>query len=130
MLIEGIKKKCEEIAQGNNGRIRPGEVSIRGGLQSQVIGEIQNGYHDSYSVDLVSNETRMDFINIEWKAFHWGYHVDGVEESKSYILKKSLHSGSEGDGESFHLNDIQCNECGNEPFQDSEGCYYCPVCVQ
>lgn len=128
MIIEGIKKDCEEIANGNNGRIRPEKISIRKDLHSQLVGEIRSGNINNFQKVLFSTQSTQsrDYVKMRWNALEWSWRVGGKEEEKSYKLRFTTHSE---DGKSYNLLNTSCNICGNLPFQTDDGQYYCPACA-
>jgi len=128
MIIQGIKKDCEKIAEGNDGRIRPNKIHVRNDLFQQVLGEMENGYKHRWDMSYINNTMEKRGYKIEWNAFEWSCYVDSYTEKEYYI-----EDGGRLDEDStnaYKLSEIRCNKCDNKPFVDSSGNYYCPICVQ
>lgn len=122
MIIEGIKKDCEKMAKGNNGRIRPDYLIIDRERVAIIEGEVENyseGGHCQISFPLPRR------LKIEWDSWEWRVNV-GPKEAKTYYMDFVERGPDEVEG-AYEIVP-ECTKCENRPMETSNGQYYCPVC--
>lgn len=118
-LIYEIKSRCEDLARGNNGKIRPYHLEIPHDYVQQLEAEL----HDTYKCENWEADVGGNTLSIFWDEEEWlkqvgnyenkHYHIDlYFDATVSYPFKFKVH----------------CHSCGNKPLHSKTGHKFCPVC--
>lgn len=119
-LIYEIKKHCEEVAQGNNGRIRPCLLLVNVDLHYQFEEEMTSLKKRHWEAELTKGS--LSPVRLHWDPWEWREFV-GPPQRKTYEIPFFFDDDLERKFETK----LECNQCENEPLQ-ARGEYYCPVC--